>query len=75
MARSVKCPALVQIMISLFVGLSPVLGSVLRAWSLEPALDSVSLQILCLGNLSFSLKKKHFIMERNNPETALRLKF
>ena len=31
-----------QVMISQFVNLSPVLGSVLTAWSLEPAWDSVS---------------------------------
>ena len=42
MAPSVKCPALAQVIISQFMGLSPVLGSVLTAQSLEPALDSVS---------------------------------
>ena len=31
-----------QVMISQFVGSSPTSGSVLTAWSLEPALDSVS---------------------------------
>ena len=41
-AQSVKCPTLAQVMISWFVSLSPVSGSVLTAWSLEPALNSVS---------------------------------
>ena len=41
-AQLVKCPTLVQVMISRFVGLSPVLGSVLTAQSLEPAPESVS---------------------------------
>ena len=40
--QSVKCLASAQVMISRFVGLSPASGSVLTAWSLEPALDSVS---------------------------------
>ena len=41
-AQSVKRPTSAQVMISWFVGLSPVLGSVLTAQSLEPASDSVS---------------------------------
>ena len=41
-AQSVKHSTLAQVMISRFVALSPVLGSVLTAQSLEPALDSVS---------------------------------
>ena len=41
-AQSVECPTSAQVMISQFVGLSPTLGSVLTAWSLEPALSSVS---------------------------------
>ena len=48
-AQLVKRLTSAQDMISRFVGLSPVLGSVLTPWSLEPALDSVSL----------SLKNKH----------------
>ena len=39
----VKRPTLVQVMISWFMGSSPVLGSVLTAESLEPASDSVPL--------------------------------
>ena len=42
MAQSVKHQTLAQVMISQFVGLSPVTGSVLTAQSLEPATDSVS---------------------------------
>ena len=62
MAQSVECPALAQVMISRLVGLSPAMGSVLTAQSLEPASDSVSpslsappLLMLCL-----SLKNKHY---------------
>ena len=53
---------LAQVMISRFLGLSPVLGSVLTVQSLEPASDSVSPSLsappqlkLCL---SLSLKNK-----------------
>ena len=42
MAQSVKRPTSAQFMISQVVGLSPALGSVLTAQSLEPAWDSVS---------------------------------
>ena len=42
MAQSVKRPTSAQVMISWSVSLSPVLGSVLTAQSLEPASDSVS---------------------------------
>ena len=41
-AQSVKHPTSAQVMISWFVGLSPALGSVLTAQSLEPVSDSVS---------------------------------
>ena len=41
-AQSVKHLTLAQVMISRFVSLSPVSGSVLTAQSLEPASDSVS---------------------------------
>ena len=41
-AQSVERPTSAQVMISQFVGSSPALGSVLSAWSLEPA------SILCL---------------------------
>ena len=41
MAQSVKYPTSAQVMISLSMGSSPVLDSVLTAQSLEPASDSV----------------------------------
>ena len=41
-AQSVKHPTLAQVLISQFMGSSPMLGPVLTAQSLEPALDSVS---------------------------------
>ena len=41
-AQLVKLPTSAQVMISQFVGSSPASGSVLTAWSLEPASDSVS---------------------------------
>ena len=62
MAQSVKRPTSAQAMISQFVCLSPMSGSVLTVQSLEPASDSVSpslsappLLMLCL---SLSLKNK-----------------
>ena len=47
-------------MISGFMGLSPVLGSVLTAQSLEPALDSVSpsLPLPSLSKINIKKKKK-----------------
>ena len=56
---SIQLP--LKVMISLFMGLSPVLGSVLTAQSLDPASYSVSVS-LCpspAGVLSLSLKNKH----------------
>ena len=41
-AQSVEPLTSAQVMISQVVSSSPVLGSVLTAWSLEPASDSVS---------------------------------
>ena len=42
MVQSVKRRTSAQVMISRFMGSSPVLGSVLTVWSLKPASDSVS---------------------------------
>ena len=61
MAQSVERPTLAQVMISQFQSLSPASGSVLTAWSLKPAFDSVPLSLsappsLALG-LSLSLSK------------------
>ena len=54
-AESVKRPTSARVMISRFVSSSPASGSVLTAWSQEPASDSVSpslsappLLVLCL---------------------------
>ena len=46
MAQSVKRPTSAEVMISQFVDLSPVSGSVLIAQSLDPASDSVSTTFL-----------------------------
>ena len=63
MAQSVKRPALAQVMISRFMSLSPVKGSVLTAQSLEPILDSVSPSLsappLLRLSLSVSLSLKN----------------
>ena len=56
-AQSVKPPTSAQVMISWFKGLSLTSGSVLTAWSLEPASDSVS--PLRLRSVSLSFKNKH----------------
>ena len=60
MAQSVKCPALAQVMISQFMGSSPMSGSVLTAQSLEPASDSVcpSLSVPPPLALSLSVSQK-----------------
>ena len=59
MAQLVKGLTLAQVLISQFVGSSPVSGSVLTAWSLERASDSVSPSLsappLFLGLLSLAL--------------------
>ena len=56
-AQLVKRPTSAQVMISQFMGSSPMLGSVLTAQSLEPASDSVSPYIspACAWYLSLSL--------------------
>ena len=64
MAQSVKHPTSAQVMISWFVSLSPVLGSVQTAQSLEPASDSVSpslcpLPLVRAPFLSLSKINKH----------------
>ena len=63
-AQSVEHLTSAQVMISWFMGLSPTLGSVLKAWSWEPALDSVSPTLSALPphfslslSLSLSLSK------------------
>ena len=60
-AQWVKRPNSAQVLISWLVGLSPALGSVLTAQSLEAALDclSPSLSAPLSLKLSLSLKNKH----------------
>ena len=74
MVQLVKHPTSAQVMISQFVGSSHVLGSVLTAQSLVPALDSVSLS-LCPSPLtralSFSLsltKQKQKLKKKRERE-------
>ena len=58
-AQSVKCLTLAQVMISQLVSLSPMMGSVLTAQSLEPASDScLPLSAPPLLMLCLSLKNK-----------------
>ena len=59
-AQSVERPTSAQVMISRFTSLSPVLGSMLTAQSLEPALVSVSpsLSRLLPCSCSISLSQK-----------------
>ena len=54
-AQSVKCPTSAQVLISWFVNSNPVSGSVLIAWSLQPASDSVS------PSLSLPLPHSHSV--------------
>ena len=54
-AQLVKCPTSAQVMVSQFIGSSPVSGSVLTAQSLEPALTPL---MFCLS-LSLSKINKH----------------
>ena len=61
MAQSVERPTSAQVMISRFVSSSPALGSVLTAWSLEPASDSVSPSLSAPPLLMLSLKSKTFL--------------
>ena len=64
MAQSVKRPTSAQVMISRFMGSSPISGSGLTAQSLEPALDSASPSLSAppplarARALSLSLKNK-----------------
>ena len=50
--QSVKRPTSAQVKISQFVSLSPALGSVLTAQSLEPASESVSPSVSALPNIN-----------------------
>ena len=54
-AQLAKCPTSAQVIISLFMNLSPTSGSVLTAQGLEPALDSVSPSLSAPPLLTFCL--------------------
>ena len=58
-AQSVERPTSAQVMISWFISLSPALGSVLTAQSLEPASDPVSPSALHLHSISLSKINQH----------------
>ena len=66
MAQSVKRSTSAQVMISWFMGLSPVLGSVLTAHSLEPASDSVSSSFSVPPQLTLSLSVSQKINIKKN---------
>ena len=53
-AQSIKHLTSAQVMISPFVGSGPASGSVLTAWSLQPASDSVSPSLSALPPLALS---------------------
>ena len=57
-AQSVKRPTPAQVTISRLMGLSPALGSVLTAPSLEPASDSVSPSLSAPPLLALCLSQK-----------------
>ena len=60
MAQSFKPPILAEVIISQFMGLSPMPGSVQTAQSLEPALDSVCVCVCVCSCISFcSNEQKH----------------
>ena len=67
--QSVKRPTSAQVKISQFVSLSPALGSVLTAQSLETTSDSVSPSLSAptvLTSLSLSLSQKNKHLKNNN---------
>ena len=68
-AQSVKHPTSAQVMISPFVGSSPTSGSVLTAWSLELAADSVS-PSLCAPPHSHSLSQINIKKQNKGKEKA-----
>ena len=71
MAQLDKRPTSAQVMISRFVGSSPVSGSVLTAQSLEPASDSVSLSLfLCPSSAYILSLSKINIKKRKRKEKA-----
>ena len=65
MAQEVKHLTSAQVMISQFMGSSPVSGSVLIAQSLEPALDSVSPSLTAPPPLTLSFAKINKHLKKN----------
>ena len=69
MAQSVQRLTSAQVMISRFVGSSPVSGSVLTAQSLEPALVSVSPSLSAPPPLTLCLSQKVNIKKKKKKES------
>ena len=81
MAQSVKRLTSAQVLISQFVSSSPMLGSVLTAQSLDPALDSVSPSLfasvprmLYLSLSKINIKKRFFKISSTEITIKSRLK-
>ena len=69
MVQSVKRPTLAQVMISWLVGLSPTLGSVLTAQSLEAASDLVSPSPFAPPPLMLSLSLSKINIKKREKKT------
>ena len=69
MAQLVKRPTSAQVLISLFVGSSPMLGSVLTAHSLEPASDSGTPSLSAPPPLTLSLSLSKINMKKQHLKT------
>ena len=67
MAQSVKCLPSAQVIISQFMGLSPTSCSVLTAWSLDSASDSVSPSLSAPPPLSLSKINVKKIIKLTSP--------
>ena len=72
-AQLVKHPTLAQVMISQFMGSSPMSGSVLTAQSLEPASNSVSPSVSApsLLMLSLSLSKINKLKKKKKQKLSV----
>ena len=73
MGQSVGCLTSAQVMISQSMGLSPSLGSVLIAQSLEPALDSGSPSVSAPPLLTLSLKNEYMLKIKKKTKKLLQL--
>ena len=70
-AQPVKCPTSAQVMISWIVGSSTVSGSVLTAWSLEPASDSVSPSLSAPPPLKNKNKHQNILLYSPHPSMTM----